>query len=309
MRTGRETLGNIDAALKGARRDLDRLDRELTDASDALAANRRSQARAMRELAGVRLGGLAEGTVTALDSADRRAQETLSKRAQAIDDLEGEIDLARHELAAAEEARERAHDQVDEAARELAELEASVQASLDQDAEYQAQLERSRKADAVASAAEEKTRLAESDRAEKGKPYESDDLFTYLWRRDYGTSEYRANPVARLLDGWVARLIRYRDDPDRPIGHCWKSQSDCAAHAEAVREAAREEVEALEGLELAAADRAGNVPGAQDALAARGGCPRQGRRTHRTARTATCRASYAPPRVLLRVTTSTFKRA
>lgn len=256
MRSGRETLGSIDNALTHARKELDRLDRELQRTSDELAANRRARARTVRELAGIRLGGLAEGAVEALDSADRRAQETLSRRAAAIDDLEGEIELKRHELAAAEERRELIHGKVEQAAQALAELEATVQASLERDESYLAQLERAKAADAVAAAAEEKTRQAELDRAEKGEPFEADDLFMYLWRRGYATPEYRANPLARAMDAWVARLIRFRE-ARATYWTLLEIPKRLAAHAEREREEAADELTKLEAIEKAAADAAG----------------------------------------------------
>lgn len=50
------------------------------------------------------------------------------------------------------------------------------------------------------------TALAEQDRRPKGKPYEDDSLFRYLWQRRYGTADCRADPFTRLLDGSVATL-------------------------------------------------------------------------------------------------------
>src|SRR5690606_7170599 len=50
---------------------------------------------------------------------------------------------------------------------------------------------------------------AEADRIEKGEPYEADPVFVYLWDRGYGTSRYRAAPLARTLDGWAARAAGY----------------------------------------------------------------------------------------------------
>src|SRR5690606_204189 len=61
----------------------------------------------------------------------------------------------------------------------------------------------------VAEEARRKMELAEADRAEKAEPYENERLFMYLWQRGYGTSRYRAWPLVRLLDGWVARLCGY----------------------------------------------------------------------------------------------------
>lgn len=58
-------------------------------------------------------------------------------------------------------------------------------------------------------AAETKAAQAERDLEEKRKPYEADPLFMYLWRRKYGTPEYRAKGLARYLDRKVARLIEF----------------------------------------------------------------------------------------------------
>src|SRR5690606_485166 len=53
--------------------------------------------------------------------------------------------------------------------------------------------------------------LAEADRGEKGRPDEADRLFVYLWQRRYGSASYRAGPLARTLDGWVARLVGWQE--------------------------------------------------------------------------------------------------
>ena len=58
-------------------------------------------------------------------------------------------------------------------------------------------------------AAEAKAAQAERDLQEKRQPYESDPLFMYLWRRKFGTPEYRATGLVRFLDRKVARLIEF----------------------------------------------------------------------------------------------------
>ncbi len=57
--------------------------------------------------------------------------------------------------------------------------------------------------------AEEKAARAEADREEKRRPYEADPLFMYLWRRRYGTRDYRASPLVRYFDRKVAHHIGY----------------------------------------------------------------------------------------------------
>ena len=56
----------------------------------------------------------------------------------------------------------------------------------------------------------EKTYQAKADQQEKGAPYRADPLFTYLWDCKYGTSAYKANPLTRFLDNWVARLCDFQ---------------------------------------------------------------------------------------------------
>ncbi len=58
-------------------------------------------------------------------------------------------------------------------------------------------------------AAEAKAAQAERDFQEKRQPYESDPIFMYLWRRKFGTPDYRARGLTRYLDRKVARLIEF----------------------------------------------------------------------------------------------------
>src|SRR5690606_16701311 len=112
-------------------------------------------------------------------------------------------------LAALEAQRDEQRGRVEVAAEVLDDREGDVQERLASDEAYRAQLERAERADAIADEAERKTADAEQDRATKGAPYEADALFMYLWRRGYGTPAYSASPLARLLDRWVARRVRY----------------------------------------------------------------------------------------------------
>jgi hypothetical protein len=83
--------------------------------------------------------------------------------------------------------------------------------------------------DSVLRNAEAKLAQAEADREEKRRPYESDPLFMYLWRRRFGTRDYEAGNLVRYLDRKVAHLIGYEaarvnysmliDLPDRMREH------------------------------------------------------------------------------------------
>jgi chromosome segregation ATPase len=264
---GRDALRRIDSTLRRARGDLDRVGDELQATSRAVTANKLAQARAINRMARVRLDAAQRGEVVAhLEAATREAGAILDERDAQIRDIADRVSAAAAALEELEQRRDTLHDDVDAAAVTLAGREAAVQQRLEADEAFVAQLDKTHEADAIATRAKEKAALAAEDSRAKGEPFESDSLFMYLWNRGYGTSAYRANPLARLLDGWVARRCRYADN--RP--NYWmlleipKRLAEHAAHA---REAADEQVAALRAIEEQAA-RDGAVPDARDALAA-----------------------------------------
>jgi hypothetical protein len=84
-----------------------------------------------------------------------------------------------------------------------------VESSIKSDPEWVAAQQRTVQAEAIAKAAAEKTAQSESDRQSKGKPYENDPLFLYLWKAGYGTASYRGGSIRRYFDGKVAKLVGY----------------------------------------------------------------------------------------------------
>jgi hypothetical protein len=89
--------------------------------------------------------------------------------------------------------------------------------------------------------AEEKAARAEADRDEKRRPYESDPLFMYLWRRGFGTRDYEASNLVRHFDRKVAHLIGYEaarvnyamllELPERLREHAERLKQEAAARA------------------------------------------------------------------------------
>jgi hypothetical protein len=210
-----KALSSIEQAILGARRDEDRLTKMLTSATDDAARLRAEQAEAYKALARLKLDELArEDVVGNLDSAERAAMDALERRKAAL----GDITDKRAELAAAMEA---AGKKREEAAGRLAGTVDAVEAltektreRLTNDSEWIDMSQRVSAAEATAAAAAEKASQAEADRDEKRKPYDADPLFSYLWKRRYGTSDYRAGPLVRYGDAKVARLVDY--DAARP---------------------------------------------------------------------------------------------
>jgi hypothetical protein len=247
----------LSTTIGSARRELQRLDREMQATSGAATANRQQQAEALKRMAAMRLDAIRQGDlVKRIDSADHAVREILDRRQGAMTALNERVSLAEKALASLEARRDELHTDVDAAAQALAECEARVQSTLESDTGYQAQLEQTRIADAIAVSAAEKAEVVIEDRRKKGEPFENDSLFIYLWNRGYGTSEYRANPLARLLDAWVARLCNYHDA--RP--NYWMLQEipkRLTEHADRKRAAAERELDTLQALEEAAAKDGG----------------------------------------------------
>ncbi|MGL4286356.1 MAG: hypothetical protein ACRCVA_08445 [Phreatobacter sp.] len=210
MIPGHSALGGIEDALGQLRTAEADSNRRLDDAMRQTAEAKTDEAEGYRDLAVFRLkspdglgGQLSQlatrvRAVLAMRANDRT---TLDKRLAATDADIARIAAERQsfaaELAAAEEKR-------------LA-VENEAQVGLAAKSDYTAIRVTAEQAVSVAQAAEKKAKLAEDELETKRKPYEDDPLFTYLWARGYGTQDYQAGNIARLIDGWVARIIRYQD--------------------------------------------------------------------------------------------------
>lgn len=195
MWSGKQTLQSLQSGLHSVKADLDRIDRELNEITLALTSNQQTQSTILQQLASIRLDEIQRGSLMdALDQTDRETLEILQQRTTALTELEGSIAAKEKDIEKQERERGDLAASIDTFAQDVIDAEHDVQGRLDVDATYQAQLERARKADSIADEAEEKATLAEQDRIEKGRAFESDPLFFYLWKRHYATPGYRANP-------------------------------------------------------------------------------------------------------------------
>jgi chromosome segregation ATPase len=266
MISGLEALGSIDEALQQVRRQMRELDQQIEAHSQQLARTGEEEVASYRRLASLRLDQLTSGEVISrLDETDRRVREILDLRARQLEDLQQHLLACHQQQSALEAQRQAVRREAAQVAERLDKAEAATQERLRHDAEHQRALERARRADGVAQQAEKKTEQAQQDLVEKGKPYESDRVFMYLWRRGYGTSRYAANPLTRFLDSWVARLVRYQTS--RPNYSMLREIPErLREHAQRVRADADREIAALKALEDAAA-AADGIPAIHDALA------------------------------------------
>ncbi|MBU2533544.1 MAG: hypothetical protein KKB37_12440, partial [Alphaproteobacteria bacterium] len=123
----------------------------------------------------------------------------LKQRNARADEMRETLSRAGDELAARIEKLESALDRLALDARE----------ALARDAAYRRDLDALERAATIHARAIEKAEQSERDRAEKGRAYENDALFMYLWRRRYGTSDYSASRLIEWLDGKVAERVGY----------------------------------------------------------------------------------------------------
>lgn len=255
--SGRRALAEIDDVLSQARGNLTNVDLQFGTARAELARLKHNEVGLFAALAKLRLLSIERGgLLDALDDADRQAEQILAERKQAAAKLDAEHEAAQAALATDERRRTAQQSVVASASEALDAAEAKAQAALKADEAYRAQLERTEQTDFVADQAEEKAAAARQDRIEKGKPYEADPLFSYLWRRSYGTSKYRAWPLVRWLDGMVAKRCNY-EAARRNYALLTEIPERLKEHAATMRGHFDHEAEALRALEQAAADAAG----------------------------------------------------
>lgn len=210
MISGRQALASIEGAIGKVRGEETRLDEALRSASANAARLRQERLDAFKALARVKLDTFRqEGVVGALDAAERRALAILEGRAETLKALTGRRSAALVKIATAEADRDVKAEAVEAALAALDAHRAQVQDSvtaLPEHAALRAAIDRAR---SVAAEADKKAATAGEDLGAKRKPYDADPLFTYLLRRNFGTSAYQAGPFVRFVDRMVARLVGY----------------------------------------------------------------------------------------------------
>jgi hypothetical protein len=257
MSSGSDVLAMIERMLGDTRGELDTVNARLERMSGELERVRQSELGVYAVLARFRLREIESGELTSeLDDTARQVKEVLAQRAEAQVALGKELAAAQEGLAKLEQDRTAQHGLVEAAEKAVDAAEADAQGHLKVDANYGTKLAAAEASDKVADVTEEKSQAAQTDRVEKGKPYEADPLFAYLWARGYGTSQYRAFGFTRLLDRWVARVVAYE-----PLRRNYWMLSELPArfqeHAQRMRTVADDDVAAVRAVELVAAKAAG----------------------------------------------------
>jgi len=249
MIKGHTIYQDIHRYVDQAQEDVDRVGTRLQEANGKMDRLRAEEARELARLARIRLEALAGNRIAeGLDAADRRALELLERRRTMLARTNRQIQDSQAEQESLGQERERVLAAVEKAQHEHhGKREATLQ-RLGETENYQFQLSAVERATSQAAHASEKAARAEADRAQKRQPYEKDKLFSYLWGRRYGFPQYRALPLFRSMDGWVARLCRY-DQAHRDYRALLDIPDRLRTHADKLMAMAKAETELLAGLE------------------------------------------------------------
>ena len=247
MFSGLQVLGSFDEMLLQAQRQAAAIDRKLSDLTNRLLQVRNEEGQAYSTLARVRMNAPKnDELIQRLTAVDGNVRTALQQRTSATADIDAEITAIEAEAQTLLAARNAATKTVEERRTALVAADEASRRQLEQVPAYQQQLQAAQRAEQIAVGAEEKTKQAENDRIEKGKPYEQDELFQYLWKRRYGTPAYGAGPLTRMVDRWVARLTGFdkarvdyamlQEIPRRLTEHATRQREQAQVEAQRLRD-------------------------------------------------------------------------
>ncbi|MFN7180722.1 hypothetical protein [Hyphomonas sp.] len=206
---GRDALAELDTQVGRIRTSL----AAALSAADGIEARRTiiqgEQAEAYRALAAIRLDVLQASSKAEFGRAGETARALAERHSAFVASERAALEAAAEAVAKQEHRRTELAAQYDAAVAAYEAKVAETEAALKQSEAYTALVEAAEEARAVTQRAHQKLLLARTDREEKGAPYEQDPLFSYLWKRKFRSSEYKAPAITRFLDGWVAKLCRY----------------------------------------------------------------------------------------------------
>jgi chromosome segregation ATPase len=257
MITGRDTLQEINGHVLQAQSQIENADREMDNLNSRVSELRIEEADQFRQLAKFRLDEMSAGQVAArLDKVHHAVPTFLDQHKQALAKLDNKIEQIKQSRQKLEQQRETGINVRDKTVETLQRQLEESKTKLEQDQDYQLQKEKAIRAAEVTRRADEKASQSEADLTSKGKPYQEDSIFMYLWQRRYMMPDYRANSIIRSLGGWVARLIDYREA--RADYHMLNELPlRLREHADRAAEEAKRQQKALQALERQRAEKDG----------------------------------------------------
>jgi hypothetical protein len=212
MITGQQGLRAIEKALAEIERDEQAARADAQRDAETHAEIESDLLEGYKELARARVDiALEDGVIDRADGLSSSVERNLKRWLEAQAALKQQWTKLRAGIETWRKTRHEAHDAVESARSEYDRAFARAGEKLKVDERHQALVREFEESQRHIENATAKASKSEAERAEKGAPYESDPLFTYLWTRGYGTATYEAFGLTRMLDGWVARLVDYRN--------------------------------------------------------------------------------------------------
>ena len=270
MLTGRDALVSIEQAISQTRNEESRLDEALRSAMEEATRLRREEAHGFRTVAQVKLDAMMRGQVVGdLEATEQRALEMMRNHVKELEELARRRDTAQAALDAAEAIKHKRDQDLADALEAALALRQQSAERMKSDPDWQTATIALASATEIAANADRKASLAEADLAAKGKPYQDDPLFMYLWNKKHGQAEDASGTLVRFFDRKVAHLVDYHDAranyamlneiPIRLREHARRKQADVEAAKAHVSEIERrvmvaEGIEALEARAAAAVD-------------------------------------------------------
>jgi chromosome segregation ATPase len=212
MITGRDALFSVEQAISRVRGDERGLDEALRSAMANAHRLRHELADGFRTLARARLDAMVRDQVIGdLDETERQALAIVEGRRRRIDELARKRDQAQAALDKAEATKHERDQELADALEAIDELRDRTRARIKTDERWRNAKAAVETAVEIADNADKKAAQAESDLLAKGKPYENDPLFMYLWKKKAGETGDTSGTLVRLFDRIVQRSIGYRD--------------------------------------------------------------------------------------------------
>jgi hypothetical protein len=212
MWTGRQTLSSIENAIANLHKEEGQLDAALRSAVGESERLRKERSEALRELARIKLDEITAGRlVNSLDAGERRAVQVLDDYRLRITATAERREGLLKEVADAETQRNAAAAAVEQALEAVETIRADTEAKVQTAPVWQEAKRAFEEAEAIAAEAEKKAAGSEAELGAKRKPYDDDPLFTYLWSRKFGTRDYQGGNFARLMDRIVADFIGFNE--------------------------------------------------------------------------------------------------
>jgi chromosome segregation ATPase len=140
-----------------------------------------------------------------------KIEAILWEKRREIQDVEEGLAVNRRSREELEARHQETTSKLEEKAEEREALREKVEAELETIAEHAALVLETQQAKERLLQSKRRMEAAVQERDEKIPAYESNVLFGYLLRRDFGTPEYRGRSLFARLDGWVARKVDFRE--------------------------------------------------------------------------------------------------